>query len=397
MSLGHSPKLVTNGLVLCLDAANIKSYTGVGNSWINLSSSVNSANLVASPVAFNFSNLGNFSFGDTTGTNTLASSLDFSGSGWVQNGATIVSNAGTAPDGTLTASTIAGTRIYQFDNSGVLAAKVFTIFAKALVGSSLQISFVGGFSNSGTLTVDLSNGTASGTPASVTTITSFPNGWYRISVRQTVSIASGNSTYIQMQTPSTSVYIWGVDYRLGYTTNATTNYVTVPYSSTLDFSTALTVSLWYYSGTVFVDAAQSLSGSYLKGRTDFDTYNPLFQVDGKYLWGAAAISPGVAFYNPPANYIVANTWYNLTATHVGGSDPKIYKNGVLSTEHTYTTGNGTYALVTNLNPVTINGDVPRGLISNFNGKIAAIHAYNRALSAAEIQQNFNALRGRFGI
>jgi hypothetical protein len=38
-----------------------------------------------------------------------------------------------------------------------------------------------------------------------------------------------------------------------------------------------------------------------------------------------------------------------------------------------------------------------GAESYFNGKIATAKLYNRALSAAEITQNFNALRGRYGI
>jgi hypothetical protein len=32
-----------------------------------------------------------------------------------------------------------------------------------------------------------------------------------------------------------------------------------------------------------------------------------------------------------------------------------------------------------------------------NGKISNVQIYNRALSASEVQQNFNALRGRYGI
>jgi hypothetical protein len=36
-------------------------------------------------------------------------------------------------------------------------------------------------------------------------------------------------------------------------------------------------------------------------------------------------------------------------------------------------------------------------IQFFNGNIAQVSMYNRALTASEIQQNFNALRGRFGI
>ena len=41
MGLSHSPKIVTNGLVLCLDAANPKSYPGSGTTWFNLCGSVN--------------------------------------------------------------------------------------------------------------------------------------------------------------------------------------------------------------------------------------------------------------------------------------------------------------------------------------------------------------------
>jgi hypothetical protein len=38
-----------------------------------------------------------------------------------------------------------------------------------------------------------------------------------------------------------------------------------------------------------------------------------------------------------------------------------------------------------------------GLSRNFNGSIAQASIYNRALSAAEVQRNFLAMRGRFGI
>ena len=39
----------------------------------------------------------------------------------------------------------------------------------------------------------------------------------------------------------------------------------------------------------------------------------------------------------------------------------------------------------------------RNTSNTFDGSIAAVKAYNRILTAAEISQNFNALRGRFGI
>lgn len=60
MSLQHSPQIVTDGLVLCLDAANRKSYTGSGTVWNELSNNM-SAELVNSPT-FNSQNNGFFQF-----------------------------------------------------------------------------------------------------------------------------------------------------------------------------------------------------------------------------------------------------------------------------------------------------------------------------------------------
>jgi hypothetical protein len=58
MALNHSPRIVMDGLVLCLDAANPKSYPGTGNNWLDLSSSsvaegVNSPVFQSSSFAFN--------------------------------------------------------------------------------------------------------------------------------------------------------------------------------------------------------------------------------------------------------------------------------------------------------------------------------------------------------
>ena len=171
--------------------------------------------------------------------------------------------------------------------------------------------------------------------------------------------------------------------------DGTNDYVNLGNPSSLSFASALTISIWFYSGTVGAG-----SFLYLKGRTDADNYNPLIYNTGYYAWTGAN---GRVQYINPSNYILDNTWYNLTVSHASGSTPNIYKNAILSTSHTFTEGNGTYALGTNANPAAINADIPRGLITSFNGNIPQVSIYNRALSAAEIQQNFNALRGRFGI
>jgi hypothetical protein len=60
VSLYHSPATVMNGLVLCLDAANPKSYSGSGTTWTDLSGNGNTGTLQNSPT-YDTNNLGSFS------------------------------------------------------------------------------------------------------------------------------------------------------------------------------------------------------------------------------------------------------------------------------------------------------------------------------------------------
>jgi hypothetical protein len=55
------PNIITNSLVLNLDAANTKSYPGTGATWIDLSKTINNATLINSPT-FNTSNGGSIVF-----------------------------------------------------------------------------------------------------------------------------------------------------------------------------------------------------------------------------------------------------------------------------------------------------------------------------------------------
>ena len=61
MSFHYSPKIVTDGLVLYLDAANTRSYPGVGTTWSDLSRSGNNGVLTNGPT-FNSGNGGNIVF-----------------------------------------------------------------------------------------------------------------------------------------------------------------------------------------------------------------------------------------------------------------------------------------------------------------------------------------------
>lgn len=61
MSYSNGPKIVTNGLVLYLDAGNTKSYPGSGTSWFDLSGNNNHGTLFNGPI-FNTSNKGKIAF-----------------------------------------------------------------------------------------------------------------------------------------------------------------------------------------------------------------------------------------------------------------------------------------------------------------------------------------------
>ena len=83
---------------------------------------------------------------------------------------------------------------------------------------------------------------------------------------------------------------------------------------------------------------------------------------------------------------------HVAATFKTNDHVKIYINGVLenTTSHSLTLD------LTNADTLQI-GDSNEGWRGYSNASIYNIKVYNKVLSASEIQQNFNALRGRFGI
>ncbi len=61
MTYFHSPRIPTDGLVLALDAANTKSYTGSGTTWSDLSGNGNNGTLTNGPT-FDSDNGGSLDF-----------------------------------------------------------------------------------------------------------------------------------------------------------------------------------------------------------------------------------------------------------------------------------------------------------------------------------------------
>lgn len=84
-------------------------------------------------------------------------------------------------------------------------------------------------------------------------------------------------------------------------------------------------------------------------------------------------------------------WVQLVFTYTSGTIA-VYFNGVSQPLTGVTTGYN----ITNTSALWI-GQYIGGGNYFLNGNIPIMNVYNRALSAEEVKQNFNALRGRFGI
>ena len=67
MALSHNPRIVTDGLVLCLDAANPKSYPGSGTTWYDLSGNGNHCSWSFAPTFNSDSNYNNVKYFTTLG------------------------------------------------------------------------------------------------------------------------------------------------------------------------------------------------------------------------------------------------------------------------------------------------------------------------------------------
>lgn len=113
-----------------------------------------------------------------------------------------------------------------------------------------------------------------------------------------------------------------------------------------------------------------------------------FDLQGNEVMG---LFPGIRWIDTNVNY--GTGWKFVTFSLNASSVPSIYLNDTLLGSYS---GISPVAPTAGLSIGRNIGDEPAGNRA-FNGKIAQVLFYNRALSQQEIQQNFNVARRRFGI
>ena len=172
--------------------------------------------------------------------------------------------------------------------------------------------------------------------------------------------------------------------------DGTDDYINCGAVSSIPSATELSVSFW--ANTDSTSENQVVFGD--------NSATPIFSFE---YWGSNnrmyfEYGSSLYAYLTLTSVVTAGSWHNVILVYNGGGSSdtdkiKIYIDGVdKSSSMTYV---GTI-------PASLNASIGDFWIGNgqkynvpFNGKIANVQIYNRALSAQEVKQNYNALKRRF--
>jgi hypothetical protein len=225
-------------------------------------------------------------------------------------------------------------------------------------------------------------------PSGTTTPTPFTSSYYGGSVYKDL-VGSNNGTLVSYPTYSGSN---GGSLVFDHTT---LQYLNFSNTSSLQFlnRSPYTLEAWVYptrnpgaSNWTGIFDRESNPGS---GRDGYNIYflgsastNTTFATE-RFVAGSAA-APSITLNES----VSVNSWSHIVGTY-DGTTLSLYRNGSLVGTPATSTGN-----ITNTSKSLTIG-VRGG--QYFGGRISNSKIYNRALTAQEIQQNFNATRGRFGI
>lgn len=407
MALAHSPKIVKDGLVLHIDSANPKCYDG-------------SENLMESSEAF------------VT---------------WGFANCTVSSNVVLAPDRTKTADAIIASAAdvgHYFTKSATGTTLSDTIYTFSIYlkhkGFDLlvfQPTFKDGtYQNIANWNLATKTATATGDGIAAT-IEELDDGWFRVtSTFNSKTGASQIAPLIYIGTYGNilgdgvkGVYAWGAQLERGAKSSKykKTTTAAIPRSTTISDLSSNNNNGTLFNSPTFVDDALEFNGtnqyidfgdkfSYAVGSIEF-WFNLTTSISiphsgnvrpwGKHTdfearWGGGTTTSGAslavdlgASIGPPAslqsiqNSWLNTSWYNVVITwNTTTLTSKMYIQGSLDT-----TGTCTAAIPS----LTGSFFVGRSTTAYFPGKISVFKVYNRELTSDEVQQNFNAVRGRYGL
>ena len=416
MALAHSPSIVTSGLVLCLDAGNASKGYNLAQNYFPYSEDITL---------------------QTGGwTSTLVN--DYNGTGTI--GIT-TANYGIAPDGTQTADRIVlnkGVGTSTTDRSGI---------RYALSMENRTLSYYIKFLDDTTITGFITSVYPQGSTFSYDTLS---NDWYRVKISASTSVTcriqytgqtakntldalvwgvqleDGNNAYDYVKTDGTALTASKTLYdlsgrgnngTLGIGTSTPTysaeNGGSIVFDGTNDYNelgaranlqsigSYATIDCWFKSTNL-----GSSTYSVLVGWGDGNSYYSSFGIGNLGSFSSqesihlAYNSNVVCYVDEGSTKYHDGNWHHSVVT-IGPNNHKIFVDGIEKTL-VFDTPTNAYSVPNIFGfSATTNIQIGRQPFTTtpgyFPGYISSVKIYDRALTASEIQQNFNALRGRFGI
>jgi hypothetical protein len=183
--------------------------------------------------------------------------------------------------------------------------------------------------------------------------------------------------------------------------DGTDDYINInSYSSIFNAPINFSINLVFNSSNFTSSSRPKLftKGSNIGSNENLYTWDITAYNDGSNNIVRFVVSAGgtsLTFLGYTTGNLSTDTWYIFCCTYTVGVGGVVYLNGITNQTITTNTGatphNETGALeIARENDGGSGGDY-------FAGKIGCIQYYNRALSSTEVLQNYNALKGRFGL
>jgi hypothetical protein len=206
----------------------------------------------------------------------------------------------------------------------------------------------------------------------------------------TKSYVSGSTTWVDVAAGNNGTLIGGPTFNSAnggsIVFDGNNDYVSL--GNNLDQNGPLTIMSWVYTTTVASGARAIISNCNVAGNQQ-DYVLEINRTAGKVgaFWGDVLLLTS-------NQSLVINQWYHIGFVRSGSASNwnlNIYLNGISDSSTN-----------TSVNPNATNAGTAIGRAGDYNaqyfsGRISNVTLYNRALSSAEILQNYNATKTRFGL
>jgi hypothetical protein len=399
MSAFAGPQPVPSGLVFAVDASSPKSYSQnviqnstdlyalFGSYGVNTGSTIRDTSVTDSPVGgvpLKLTSTGTDAY--IASYNSMASNLAtaVTGQTWTVSFYAKASSATTSLCYLFGANSSGG--YIELTSASHSITTTWQRFSFSLTMSNASTAFVqfrfGCSVNGGVIWFD---GLQLERSSSVSAFQSLPNAngtsWYDLS--------SGKRTLTSSGFP---VYNYGTNPDISF--NGSSNYFTYTPAAAFDL---YCLEFWMYNNNVVNNTDGAIGGpSSYQSPINFNSVGTYgINLGG---WTGGAINEAFHIWSATAGGLMT---YNRVSAAVGwhhvvfnwnGTTYDIWLDGVKTTTYAHDSG---HAKLANITSLRIGGDVSSGYY--FNGKLPIIRCYNTQISDTQVLQNFNALRGRYGI